>query len=55
MSNTPTGWKRVQMSYNKRTNTVKFEAKESDFVPKYLDYLLEFHNIPKDAKRIFTK
>ena len=52
---TPDGWTKCNMSYNVTTNTVKIDAPKSAFVPKYLDYLLEYYNIPKNAKRMFKE
>lgn len=43
------------LSYDKATNTVYIDAPESAFVPKYLDYLLEYLKIPKTAKRVFKE
>lgn len=45
----------VAFTYDKTNNTVYIDAPESAFVPKYLEYLLEYLNIPKSTKRIFKK
>ena len=45
----------ILIEYDKKKQIVYIHAQKKDFVPKYLDYLLEFYNIPKTAKRIFTK
>ena len=42
------------LSYDKKKNEVYIDAPESAFVPKYLDYLLEYLKIPKSAKRYFS-
>ena len=47
------GQQQVHVSYDKTHNTVYIGAPESAFVPKYLDYILEYLHIPKTAKRIF--
>lgn len=46
-------WKQVKMTYSIKKNEITIYANESDFVPKYLDYLLEYYGIPKNAKRRF--
>lgn len=45
----------VGLAYDKEKNTVYIGAPESAFVPKYLDYLLEYLKLPKDVKREFKK
>ena len=47
-------WKKCTMTYDKKQNIVYFNVPESDFNPKYLDYLLECYKIPKTAKRVFA-
>lgn len=46
--------KSVTISYDPKNNIVYIQAKQSDFVPKYLEYLLEYLEVPKTAKIIFT-
>jgi hypothetical protein len=45
----------VEMCYYEDINTLEINAKESDFHPKYLQYMLEAKKIPKDAKLKFLK
>ncbi len=47
-------WKKCTMTYDKKQNIVYFDVPESNFNPKYLDYLLEYYKIPKTAKRVFA-
>lgn len=47
--------KNVQLSYDQKNNTIFIGAPKSAFVPKYLDYVLEYLKIPKDAERIFEE
>jgi hypothetical protein len=42
------------ISYNMKKNIVYFDVPESAFVPKYLDYMLEYLGIPKNATKIFV-
>lgn len=44
-----------EMKYDTVNNVVYIDAKESEFVPKFLEYLLEYHKIAKDAKRVFLR
>ena len=52
---TPDGWTKCLMRYDPKNKIVYIGAKKSAFVPEYLNYLLEYHNIPKDVKRIFKE
>ena len=52
---TPDGWTKCLMHYDAKNKIVYIDAKKSAFVPEYLDYLLEYHSIPKDVKRIFKE
>lgn len=45
--------KQIEIDYDAKNNTLYIGASKKDFVPKYLDYMLEYLKIPKDAKRIF--
>ena len=45
--------KQIEIDYDSKTNTIYIGASKKDFVPKYLDYVLEHLGLPKDAKRIF--
>lgn len=47
--------KSVSISYNAETNTIFIGARKSEFVPKYLDYALEYLKLPKDATRVFEE
>ena len=47
--------KAIELEYNPRKNIVLIDAKESDFNKDFLKYMLEFKDIPNDAKRIFLK
>ena len=47
--------KTVYIAYDAKSNAVFIDAKKSDFVPKYLDYALEYLNLPKDATRVFEE
>ncbi len=44
-----------ELIYNKLLNTVFIDAKEEEFVPEYLKYLLEYLKIPADVKIEFIK
>jgi hypothetical protein len=48
-------WKKVKLTYDPKENIVYIGAPESAFVPAYLNYMLEYLDIPKDAKRIFQE
>lgn len=43
------------MQYDIENDILYIDANESEFIPKYLDYLLEANGIPKTAKRIFIR
>ena len=45
---------KVELTLNKRKKEVSFNVPNNTFVPRYLKYLLEFHNIPNTYKIIFT-
>lgn len=42
-------------TYNKTTNTIEIDAHAKEFNEKFLQYLLEYKKLPKDAKIIFTR
>ena len=48
-------YKSVSVSYNSETNTIFIGAPKSAFVPEYLNYVLEYLKIPKDATRVFEE
>ena len=52
---TPDGWTKCLMHYDAKNKIVYIGAKKAAFVPEYLDYLLEYHGIPKNVKRIFKE
>lgn len=52
---TPDNWKSVNLSYDSENNTVFIDAPKSAFVPKYLDYALEYLKLPKNAERVFIE
>lgn len=48
-------WKKRTMHYDPKRNIIYIDANESEFVPKFLDYLLEYYKIPANAKRVFLR
>ena len=47
--------KQIEIDYDHKTNTIYIGASKNDFVPKYLDYVLEHLGLPKNANRIFQE
>lgn len=45
--------KTVNMTYDSKHNIVYIDANKDEFVPAYLKYLLEYHNIRPDAIIVF--
>ena len=52
---TPDSWTKCSMHYDVKNKIVYIDAKKSAFVPEYLDYLLEYYNIPKNTKKVFKE
>ena len=48
-------YRKVNITYDPATDTVYISAPKSAFVPKYLDYVLEYLHLPKTAKRVFEE
>lgn len=42
-------WKTTRVLYDKRSNTITFAVFSTSFLPTFLHYLLEYHNLPQDA------
>jgi hypothetical protein len=47
--------KKVRFSYDEQHNTLYIDASEKDFYPKYLYYLLEYLEVPRDVKKVFLE
>lgn len=46
--------KTVSATYNKKTKTLKVEAKSEEVLPEYMKYYLKFLGLPEDTKVIYT-
>ena len=46
--------KTVNATYNKKTKTLKVEAKSEEILPEYMKYYLVYLGLPKDTKVIYT-
>lgn len=46
--------KTVNAIYNKKTKTLKVEAKSEDVLPEYMKYYLIYLGLPEDTKVIYT-
>lgn len=47
--------KHIKIGYDKTHNICYIDAKKSEFIPRYLEYMLEHLKIPKNAIIIFLK
>ena len=46
--------KTVNATYNKKTKTLKVEAKSEEILPEYMKYYLVYLGLPEDTKVIYT-
>lgn len=46
--------KTVSATYNKKTKTLKVEAKSEEVLPEYMKYYIKFLGLPEDTKVIYT-
>lgn len=51
----PIDWTKVDATYNEENNKFLINASATDFVPKYLKYVMEYLKVPADAEIIFLK
>jgi hypothetical protein len=47
--------KKVQMMYNAEMNTLIIDASEGEIDPKFLQYFMEYQEIPKATKVVYTR
>ena len=46
--------KTVNATYNKKTKTLKVEAKSEEILPEYMKYYLVYLGLPENTKVIYT-
>lgn len=47
--------KKVSLTYDAHNGIVYLEASQQDFIPKYLQYVLEYYGIPANVKIVFLE
>ena len=46
-------WRKIEILYNSKDNQIVFPIKSNKILPTFLHYLLEYHNLPQNAKLVF--
>lgn len=46
-------WRKVEILYDSKANQIVFPIHTSKILPTFLHYLLEYHNLPQNAKLVF--